>query len=313
MSPHSKLAIAIGLSIGLALTGTGFAFASWNTSNSAAGSVTAAAASTGALGGASALDAVVYRATGTPTVATITLSNTGVTPLALTLTGTFTGSATVAGLISLSTWARVAGSCGTVIPASGVTTALLSSTTFGLPAIAQSAAAGTTVTFCAATVLGVSTSIVASQGLQISETLTLAGAVGNWTTGSSATFSQSVYRVGNPTVAVCKQAVIPYGALLQQQSATISWTAPGVPSGTVSYTIVDATTFAAVTTVTVSGTSAVFLNGNLNAASESLLVRATDSALGTTSSGLAFTLAQSSGLLGLFSVAASCVTPAVSP
>lgn len=311
MTHHSKLALAVGLSVGLALTGTGVAVASWSTTSPATGSVTAATASTGAIGGASALDSVVYRAIATPSVATLTLTNTGVTPLSLTLTGSATGSATLPGLITLSVWAQVAGSCGTVIPTTGVTTALLSSPTFTLPAGAQSAAAGATVTFCAATALG-STTIPASQGLQVAETITLTGAIGNWTTSSSTTFGQSVYRVGNPTAPVCKQNNVSYG-LLTQQAATISWTAPTVPSGTVSYSIVDASTFAVVSGVTVSGTSAQFVNGNLNAASENLLVRAKDSALGTTSSGLAFTLSQASGLLGLIAVSASCVTPAVTP
>jgi hypothetical protein len=313
MSSHSKLILAAGLAVGLALGGTGLAAATWSTTNSATGSVTAAALSTGAIGGAAALDSVVYRAAGTPSIATLTLTNNGIAPLALTLTGSSTGSATLAGQITLSTWAQVAGSCGAVVPTTGTSAALLSSATFGLPVSAQSAAAGATVTFCAATTFGGAT-IAASQGFQLAETITLAGAVGTWTTRSSTTFGQSVYQVGNPTVPVCKQAVIPYGALLlQQQSATISWTAPSVPTGTVSYTIVDATTLAVVSTVTVSGTSATFVNGNLNAASENLLVRAKDSALGTTSTGLAFTLSQTGGVLGLLAVSASCVTPAVSP
>jgi hypothetical protein len=307
-SPHERTA---SLAVGLALGGTGLAAATWSTTNSATGSVTAAALSTGAIGGAAALDSVIYRAVGTPSIATLTLTNNGIAPLALTLTGSPTGSATLAGQITLSTWAQVAGSCGAVVPTSGTSAALLSSAIFGLPVSAQSAAAGATVTFCAATTFGGAT-IAASQGFQLAETITLAGAVGTWTTRSSTTFGQSVYQVGNPTVPVCRQANIPYG-LLTQQAATISWTAPGVPSGTVSYTVVDATTLTAISGVTLSGTSARFVNGNLNAASENLLVRAIDSALGTTSSGLAFTLSQASGLLGVAAVSASCVTPAVSP
>lgn len=313
MSSSIRIAIAASLTVVLALGGVGIASATWTASNAAAGSVSAAAVSTGPIGGVTGLDAVVYRATGTAVVATLTLTNTGAAPLALVLNGSNTGSVTLAGLITLSTWAQVAGTCGSVIPSSGVSAALLSSSTLTLPAAAQSAASGATVTFCAATSLSASTTIAVSQGLQLAETITLAGSVGNWTAASATTFTQSVYRVSNPTVAVCRQSNVPYG-IVQQQAATISWTAPSVPSGTVSYTIVDATTFAAVSGVTVSGTSATFVYGNLIAASENLLVRAKDSALGTTSSpGLAFTLSQSSGLLGVVSVAVNCVSPAVSP
>jgi hypothetical protein len=313
MSRRLRVVVAVALTAFLVLAGTGIATAAWNAANSTSGSVSAAAQSMGALGGTAALDDVYLSVADAPAIATLTVTDTGATPLGYALTGTVTGTAALASQVTLSLWSPGAAGCGTAIPASGVSSAALSSPGFTLPAAARSAAPGTTVTVCAATKLA-PTAIASLQGAQIVSTLTMTGNVGNWITRSSASFTQSTYKMAEASALTCQQEGWPLPT-----KATLSWEASPGASGTVSYRIVDASNPAVVIVSAQSARTVTLSYGALTGSSENLLLQSRDSSYGVFSAGIPLSLKQGlthngyavQGLTGNgYSV--TCVTPAAS-
>ncbi|MGD8193195.1 hypothetical protein ACEXQB_001725 [Herbiconiux sp. P18] len=260
--------------------------ASWTAPSVPLGQVSANAASATVSAGGTASLTHEYRFTAAtaPTanlvLAPLTFQNTGTAPLALSIAVTTTNG-TLAAKIALTLW--TAASCGTTVPATGVTAGTLQNPP-ALPGSFSSVAAGASVVLCAATRL--SGTVAASQGETTTATLVLTGRVGtSWTaTSTPPAFTQNVYRVGSPTAVTCSA-----GAL---GSVNLGWTAPAVPSGgSVSYRVVKTNAPATVVKQNVTGTSTSIspLEPGLDVLTGSgplpVSIEAIDSLYGTTSAG----------------------------
>lgn len=214
-------------------------------------------------------------------IAPIVYTNTGTAPLALSATMS-NNTAPLAANVSLTYWAGSGGGCAASIPATGVSVGTLAAPP-ALPAALSAVPVGGAVTLCTATSL--STTMLVSQGLSVSPTLTLTGRVGaNWIAAVPLAFTQSVYRVPDPTGLTCAQT----GAL--NNIATLSFTAaPGASS----YRVVRATSGTLIKTATTSPititASDLGLVGLLTIGTLPVLVQATD-ATGTVSPGLPATV-----------------------
>ncbi len=316
ISARAKIASAIGIVAFFVLAGTGVAAASWTASSGATATVSAAttAMTLTPSSGTATLDtgATPYKFAGAATnspvfLRSVALKNTGTAPLTYALSVADSAGnalAAVASAITVTLWTSST-ACTTTV-GTGSTIGTLA-TLPGIPSTAATQAPGVSATLCILTKLN--TTVAQSQGLSVTAVFTVTGTVGMsaWNTNASDTaFTQVVYRIGSPANPVCRQA----GGI--NSTATISWTAPSVSGGTITYSIVDQTTGAAVSGATISGTTAQFNYSDLSGASETVLVKATDSVYGTVSTGLPFSLSQSGGLLGIVFTSVSCVSPAAS-
>ena len=267
----------------VAVTGS-TAGAYWVASSVSLTSTANGATASGTLGGTAGLTKT-YQFTGagsasTPTIAPLVFANTGTAPLAVTLAVSgLTGS--LAPNVVLTFWAGSAGTCAATIPGTGTSVGTLAVPPT-LPAAFGSVAAGTSVTLCAATRLN--TTVALSQGQTVSPVFTLTGRVGtNWTaTAAGTAFTQSVYRVPDPTPVTCVD-----GTGLNSGTVTLSW--PAV-SGATTYRIIKTSDGSVVkasnaaTSRTVNGLELGLLSV-LGPGTVPVLVQSLDSTYGTTSAG----------------------------
>jgi hypothetical protein len=267
----------------VAMTGTA-AGAYWTAASVSLSSTATAARASATLSGTAGLQKE-FKFTGlgtasTPTIAPLVFANTGTAPLVVTLTVAGVISNPLAPNVALTFWAGAAGACAATIPSSGTTVGTLAAPP-ALPAAFGSVAAGTTVTLCAATRL--STTVALSQGQTVTPVFTLTGTVGaNWTAPApGAAFTQSVYRVPDPTPVTCVD-----GTGLSSGVVTLSWpTATGATTYRVVKTdgsVVKASS--AARSVTVNGLE-LGLGSILGPGSVAVLVQSMDSTYGTTSAG----------------------------
>ena len=289
MSVRGRLAAIAGLSVFLVLAGTGIARAVWTAATSTTGTVSAATTSFTIAGTNSLTTQYKFAgaATNSPTIVrTMVVANTGTDPLSYTLSvNGVTGNA-LAPQITLTLW-TTAGTC-LAGPGAGSTTGTLAVPP-PLPSAALSAAPGVVFTLCASTRLN--STIPASQGMSVTPTLTITGAVGsNWTASTSdAAFTQSVYQMINPSSLVCTQG--------PGKHVTLNWAAPTNTgsTGAVTYQIVDANNSSVVLVPFQSATTATIRASDLNGMTEDLLVQATEALYGSTSAGIPITLSQTGG------------------
>ena len=289
---RTRLAVIAGLSVFLVLAGSGVAAAVWTSAASVTGSVTAATTSL-TVGGANALDtqyAFAGDASHSPTIVrTLVIKNTGTAPLGYTLSISGIAGNTLAGSVTLTLWTST-GTCPSTGAGAGAgagaTTGTLASPP-ALPSGALSAAPGASFTLCVSTALN--TTIVGSQGLTVTPTFTITGTVGTstWTASApDATFTQTVYRMANPTSLTCSPGK-------SDKTVTLSWTAPvGYGStGNVSYQVVD--TAGTLIQAQPGGQTTVSIGSkDVNSTPGTLFVQAKEDLYGSTSPGVSITLGQ---------------------
>lgn len=234
LTRRNRLALVAGLSVFLVLAGTGVATATWTSAASTTGSVTAATTSLTIVGAPSLTTTYAFAGTAaqSPTIVrTMVVTNTGTAPLNYSLAVGGVAGNTLAPLVTLRLW-TITGTCSTLADLAATTGTLAAPPP--LPSGALSASPGGSYTLCVATSLN--STIFASQGLSVTPTITITGAVGsNWTTRvADATFTQSVYQMSNPTWLPCVQ---------NKNSVDLSWSAPinAVSGAIVTYRIVDLT------------------------------------------------------------------------
>ena len=291
LTQRTRLAVIAGLSGFLVLGGSGVAIAAWTSAASVTGSVTAATASF-TIEGARALDtqyAFAGDASRSPTIVrTLVVKNTGTSPLGYTLSLSGIAGNALAGVVTLTLWTS-AGTCQSTGPGAGATNGTLASPPT-LPSDALSAAPGASFTLCVSTSLN--STIAVSQGLTITPTLTITGTVGvsTWTASTpDAVFTQSVYRMANPTSLTCAQGK-------GDKTVILNWTAPVNygSTGTLSYQVVDAQGLMIPSQP--GGQATVTLaSSDVNGFTQPFLVQAKENLYGSNSSGLPITLSQQKG------------------
>ena len=286
LTRRNRLALISGLCAFLVLAGTGVASAVWTSAASVAGSVTAATAAL-SIQGANALDtkyAFAGVASNSPTIVrTMVIKNTGTAPLGYALSISGVAGNTLAPLVKLTLWTTT-GTCSTTA-GTGATTGTLALPP-ALPSDALSAAPGTSFTLCASTSLN--STIVASQGLTVTPTLTITGTVGTstWTSSAADTaFTQSVYQMSNPASLTCTAAS-------NSKSVILRWTAPFATgsTGKVSYQIIESG--GAVLVPFQSGLVSGQISWDSSGPSRILLLQAKEDLYGSTSTGISITLTQ---------------------
>ena len=288
---RTRFALIAGLSVFLVLAGSGVATAVWTSAVSVTGSVTAATTSL-TIGGANALDAqyaFAGDASHSPAIVrTLIVKNSGTAPLGYALSISGIAGNLLAGRVTLTLWTTT-GSCSSAGPGAGATSGTLASPPV-LPSDALSAAPGASFTLCVSTALN--STIVASQGLSVTPTLTITGTVGTstWTASApDATFTQTVYRMANPTSLNCTQG-------RNAKTVTLSWTAPVNygSTGTVLYQVID--TAGTLIPPQPGGQTTVSIGSkDLSSPVETLFVQASEDLYGSTSPGVSITLSQQQG------------------
>ena len=291
LTHRTRLAVIAGLSVFLVLAGSEVATAVWTSATSVTGSVTAATTSL-TIGGTNALDtqyAFAGDASHSPTIVrTLVVKNSGTTPLGYTLSISGIAGNTLAGRVTLTLWTS-AGTCPSTGAGAGATNGTLASPP-ALPSDALSAAPGASFTLCVSTALN--STITASQGLTVTPTFTITGTVGTstWTASTpDATFTQTVYRMANPTSLTCSPGK-------SDKTVTLSWTAPVNygSTGNLSYQVVD--TAGTLIPSQPGGQTTVSIGSkDLNSTVETVLVQANEDLYGSNSPGVPITLSQTQG------------------
>jgi len=263
------------------LGGSGVAVAAWSASASLTATASASTPAT-TIAQSGALT-TTYQYTGTSSAAvsgSLTIKNTGGTPLAYSLATDLTGSSTLAQMTTLSLWT---GNCAGDVPADAVKTTLANPTP-ALPAAARSLASGSTAVVCVATRVegrDAASSNTALQGQSVTAAFRVTGAVGtNWTaTATAGSVTQSVYQLAAAGALTCTNvrvfAIFP--------AVRLSWTAPANrPAGAhVTYEIVDGT---GRVVKKVTGSEDIIIEGKdfSGNGTYALTVRAVDTTYGTT-------------------------------
>lgn len=187
-----RASVALGLAIFLVAVGSTAGIAAWTASASKSASVTSARVAVSSTGLANL--AVVYKP-GLPgpasaslaDVATVSVSNTGTAPLSYSL-ATSGGDSAFNQSVTLQVWRGTGCTTSTAVP-TGTATGTLAAPP-ALPADANSAAAGASLSLCMRT--SVTGPVGYAGGGQSSPTVSVVGAVGdNWTAAASAAFTQS--------------------------------------------------------------------------------------------------------------------------
>lgn len=200
----------------LTLAGAASAHAYWVANASATSTVKTADPSV-QLGGYAALAVAYTTASPGPLIAPLTVTALGDVPLQLSLSTTSTN-ASLTAAIRLRTWIRVAGSCGTSIPASGVTTSTLAAPM--LPTGGTSVTGPASVVVCAAT--DVVDTYSTFSGQTTTATLTLTGQIPGttWKGTASGAFVQSL-AVSTGATLTCTDTGGGNGG-----TATLTWNRP---------------------------------------------------------------------------------------
>jgi hypothetical protein len=275
LTRRNRLALISGLCAFLVLAGTGVASAVWTSAASVTGSVAAAVTSLTVAGTPSLSTTYAFAGTAaqSPTIVrTMVVTNTGSAPLNYSLAVTGVAGNALAPLVKLTLWVTT-GTCATTA-GTGATSGTLAAPPV-LPSGALTATPGGKFTLCASTSLN--STIVASQGLTVTPTLTITGTVGTstWTSSAADTaFTQSVYQI-NPVSPTC----VRNGNLI-----TLSWTAPANTNSAsaVTYRVVDATNGTVITPYQVA--LSVSLGSNdVSGSSGSIGVQALEGQFGTSS------------------------------
>ena len=294
---RARVAIAAGVAAFLVLVGTGAASAGWtapgvNASASASGATTSMT-----LGGSAAL-ATQYKFTGGASpivVKPLTVANIGSAPLTYSLAVSGVADNPLAASVKLTLWRSTGATCAATPPTTGSTVGTLAAPP-ALPADANSAASGVSLTLCAATQL--TTTTAASQGRSVTPTISVTGQVGGWSTSATdAAFAQSVYQVPDATALTCT----PVRANLFSQVVTLAWTAPANTgsTGAITYRVVDATNPATVIEAATTSTSVSISYNDLPSNTTALLVQTLEGQYATNSVGLPITLTRGTFLFGL--------------
>jgi hypothetical protein len=182
-----RSAVVAGLVVFLVLAGTGVGVASWSESHSVSSTVTAGTFEAG-LDGFTGWDAV-HTGTSAPHIAPLTMSVTGVGPVAVSLSaGSDNDALTTA--IRLRTWMPAGANCPGTVPETGVTTSTLAEPV--LPPPARSVEAPATLVICAATDVPSGAGTYAGQQTAVSLTLSASLTGTSWTASATGDFQQSV-------------------------------------------------------------------------------------------------------------------------
>jgi hypothetical protein len=286
LTRRNRLALISGLCAFLVLAGTGVASAVWTSAASVTGSVAAAVTSLTVAGTPSLSTTYAFAGTAaqSPTIVrTMVVTNTGSAPLNYSLAVTGVAGNALAPLVKLTLWVTT-GTCATTA-GTGATSGTLAAPPV-LPSGALTATPGGKFTLCASTSLN--STIVASQGLTVTPTLTITGTVGTstWTSSAADTaFTQSVYQMSNPGSLTCTAAS-------NSKSVTLSWTAPFATgsTGNVTYQIIEAS--GAVLVPFQSGLVSGQISWDSSGPSRTLLLQAKEDLYGSTSTGISITLTQ---------------------
>ncbi|MCR2815520.1 hypothetical protein [Microbacterium jiangjiandongii] len=266
------------------LGGSGVAVAAWSASASLTATASAATpATTIAQGGALT---TTYQYTGTSSTAvsgSLSIKNTGGTPLSYSLATDLTGSPALAQKTTLALWT---GNCAGAVPADAVKTTLANPAP-ALPAAARSLASGASVVVCVATRIegrDSATSNAMLQGQSVTAAFRVTGAVGtSWTaTATTGTVTQSVYQLAAAGAVTCKK-----DSVFGFPAVELTWNAPvNRPAGAeITYEVVDTTTDSVLKVVRASGAAAAVtiegkhLDGN---GAHAIAIRAKEGAYGTT-------------------------------
>ncbi len=265
------------------LGGSGVAVAAWSASASLTATASAAAPATTIAQSGALTTTYQYTGTSSPAVSgSLTIKNSGGTPLSYSLATEVTGSSTLAAKTTLRLWT---GNCAGAAPADAVTTTLANPTPT-LPAAARSLDSGATVVVCVATRVegrDSTTSNAALQGQSMTAAFRVTGAVGtSWTaTATSGSVTQSVYRLATPGAVTCKK-----DSVFGFPAVELTWNAPGNrPAGAdITYEVVDTTTDTVLKVVRASGAAAVTIEGkHLDGNGDhALAIRAKEEVYGTT-------------------------------
>ncbi|MEV8253100.1 hypothetical protein AB0O95_03945 [Rhodoglobus sp. NPDC076762] len=286
MRRSTRSAIIAGIAVFLTLV-SGVSFAAWNTS-----SATSATAATGAValtsattsGGSTitALGSHTYTATNQTVTKPLTVRNTGtvdasILSVAISRTGTLAGDQ-----VAVKLWVGKNATCAASNP---VVSSTLAGGTISLSALNVNLAAGGSAIICA------STSFTGSMTTQAGKTTTATFAINssagtNWIatdsmTPASRSFTQDVAaapKLAAPTNMQCTTRSVYWGAWYESQ---ISWTAPTISSGSLSYEVyfdngtgptLLGTTSATSVTITralISGDGDITVRATLNASTQS--------------------------------------------
>ena len=299
--PLGRVSIALGLTVFISLVGTTFATANWSAPTSTVNATASSGIAKTVFTGTDAFNDFIYKNPVTKIVPLV-VKNDGTTPLTYTLTVTNIAQSDLASRVALSLWKSAGATCAATIPSVGTTVGQATVRKLNeipeLPAGALSAPAGTTFTLCAATTL--TGTVADSQGRTVSPIFTMTGQIGTlWKSAVTApSFTQSVYRVVNPTNVTCTTRS---PTLLSAGTATLSWDAPA-NEGTVSYRILrNGVLFSDRTT------RSITLNYD-DVTSTAFLVQSREIGFGTTSVGVPMTVSRSPGVQGLLLVSAYCGT-----
>ncbi|MCR2827892.1 hypothetical protein [Microbacterium sp. zg.Y909] len=266
------------------LGGSGAAVAAW--SANAAVNATASSASPATTIAQSGALTTTYQYTGTSSTAvlgSLTIKNTGGTPLSYSLATDVTGSSTLAAKTTVRLWT---GNCAGAAPADAVTTTLANPAPT-LPTAARAVAAGVTATICVATRVegrDAGSSNAALQGQSVTAAFRVTGAVGtSWTaTATTGSVTQSVYQLAAAGAVTCKK-----DSVFGFRAVELTWNAPvNRPAGAeITYEVVDTTTDSVLKIVRASGSGAAVtiegkhLDGN---GAHAVAIRAKEGAYGTT-------------------------------
>jgi hypothetical protein len=289
LTRRNRLALISGLCAFLVLAGTGVASAVWTSAASVTGSVAAAVTSLTVAGTPSLSTTYAFAGTAaqSPTIVrTMVVTNTGSAPLNYSLAVTGVAGNALAPLVKLTLWVTT-GTCSTTA-GTGATSGTLAAPPV-LPSGALTATPGGKFTLCASTSLN--STIVASQGLSVTPTLTIIGTVGTstWNTDTSdAPFTQTVYKMSDPTSLTCTQAK-------KAQSVTLSWTAPVNygSTGNLSYQVVD-TSGKLIPSQPGTQTTVSIGSSDVSNTMQTFFVQAKEDLYGSTSTGISITLTQNS-------------------
>jgi len=192
--PGLRAAVALGATVVLVGIGSTVGFAAWTATTAKDATVTAA--STGLASTGLSVLATTYKpglAGVAPAMLTdtapVTVTNTGSTPLGYGLASAG-GNAALNASITLQVWKAGATCDATTTPAAGATSGSLAAPP-ALPADANAAAVGATVSLCLRTTISAANHSTFA-GTSTQPTVSVVGSVGNWTTSTAVAFTQTV-------------------------------------------------------------------------------------------------------------------------
>ncbi len=210
MSTPARVSLVLALLVGLVIGGSGTTYALWSSLATATASAHSGAVGVSVSGGDTVN--VVYGPSVLSRTGTVTVTNTGTVPVNYTTSVTSTGSSGLAGAVARVSWSAAQPSDCAASPPGGASTGSLStmvlSGTLGVGAVAY---------WCVRTSL-TAAQVTSLAGAQVVATVTAVASLGQWTTSSGTTITQSVTTPSYPQM-TCVGSTPPWGL-------TVSWSSP---------------------------------------------------------------------------------------